>query len=246
MAKDNINGGGSQKPTKPKKVVPTSSGPAFTADERKRFGVSPTGAIDQRTASAIMKERRGVRLGGTTDADITGAEQSAYESTLKDLTSKTGGGAGAGYKSMLDALKKLSAMSQGTINTSMDALTQTLQKQSNRFADFQAQQAQTTPELASLLQSQGVSADPLQQFATAINAQNKDQATAFNNLAGTLSGINQTNQQGMISDVGQQRADLLNALQGNVFGTGARLMGKKSPDRNAIVQMILESLKNRA
>ena len=49
----------------------------------------------------------------------------------------------------------------------------------------------------------------------------------------------------MISDVGQQRADLLNALQGNIFGTGAKLMGSKAPNRNAVVQMILQSLKNR-
>lgn len=236
--------GGTTKPKK-KNVVPTSTGPAFTADERKRFGVSPTGAIDQRTASAIMNERRGTKLGGVSNDDITNAEQSSYDSTLKSLLPKAGGG-GANYKSMLDALQKLASMSQRGINQSMDTLTSTLQAQKNPFADFKAQQTETTPGLEQLLQSQGVSTDPLQQYASAINAQNTGQATAFQNVADTLSGLNTTNQQGMISDVGQQRADLLNQLQGSVFGTGAKLMGKKAPDRNAIIQMLLQSMKNRA
>lgn len=164
----------------------------------------------------------------------------------KDSINKPSGGGGANYKSMLGALQKLAAMSQQGINSSMDSLLGTLQAQKNPFENFQAAQTQTTPDFTKLLQSQGVSTDPLQQFASAINTQNAGQATAFQNLADTLSGFNVANQQGMISDVGQQRSDLLNALQGNVFGTGAKLMGKKAPDRNAIVQMLLQSLKNRA
>lgn len=162
-------------------------------------------------------------------------------------TASTGSGKGGSqYSGMLKALQQLSAMSQKGINSNMDSLTSTLQAQTNPFADFQAQQTQTTPGLEQLLQSQGVSTDPLQQYATAINAQNAGQATAFQNIANTLSGLNTANQQGMISDVGQQRSDLLNQLQGNVFGAGAALMGKKAPDRNAIIQMLLQSMKNRA
>lgn len=249
MAIDSTTGGGKStvKPKVPKRVVPTSTGPGFTESERKRFGVSPTGSIDQRTANAIMNERRGKSLGGLSDEGITNAEKSAYESTLAGFKPQSGGagGAGAGYGSMLDALRQLSSMSQQGINSSMDSLTKTLQAQTNPFADFQAQQTQTGPGLEQLLQSQGVSSDPLQQYASAVNAQNAGQATAFQNLANTLSGINATNQQGMISDVGQQRSDLMNQLQGNIFGAGAGLMGKKAPDRNAIVQMILQSMKNR-
>ena len=246
MAIESVTDEGSVKPKKKKNLVPTSTGPAFTEDERRRFGVSGTGGIDQRTAIAIMNERRGKKLGGIADSDITKAEQDAYNSTSSSLTPKTGAGGGAGYASMLKALQQLSAMSQQGINDSMDSLTKTLQAQTNPFANFQAQQTQTTPGLEQLLQSQGVATDPLQQYASAINAQNTGQADAFNNIAKTLSGLNTTNQQGMIADVGQQRSDLLNQLQGNVFGTGARLMGKKAPDRNAIIQMILQSMKNRA
>jgi hypothetical protein len=124
-------------------------------------------------------------------------------------------------------------------------LTRTLQAQTNPFANFQAQNTQTTPELATLLQSQGVQQDPLRQYAAAINAQNTGQATAFQNIADTLGGFNTANQQGMIADAGQQRSDLLNQLQGSVFGTGARLMGKQAPNRNAIVQMLLQAMGNR-
>lgn len=176
--------------------------------------------------------------GDTTDATTIG----------KKSQNKPGGaGSGsAGYKSMLDALKKLSEMSQGTINQSMNTLTERLQAQANPFANMQIANTQTTPDFANLLKSQGVPTDPLQQFAAAINTQNTGQADAFKNLAGTLSGFNQENQQGMISDVAQQRADLLNALQGNIFGTGSKLIGNKNVDRNAITQMLLAAMKNRA
>lgn len=175
--------------------------------------------------------------GDTTDATNIG----------RDSQNKPGkGGAGDKYNSMLDALKKLSEMSQGTINQSMNTLTERLQAQANPFANMQIANTQTTPDFANLLKSQGVSTDPLQQFAAAINTQNTGQADAFKNLAGTLSGFNQINQEGMISDVAQQRADLLNALQGNIFGTGSKLIGNKNVDRNAITQMLLAAMKNRA
>lgn len=150
------------------------------------------------------------------------------------------------YDNMMKALQQLSTMSQGTINTSMDDLTSRLQQQVNPFANFQAQNTQTTPELSQLLQSQGVSQDPLQQYASAINAQNSGQATAFNNLAGVLGGLNTGMQQQSLNDVAQQRAGLLNALQGNVFGAGANLMGEKKIPQSNIVQMLLAGLKNRA
>jgi hypothetical protein len=246
MATVNSTTGGD--PVKPKKnKVATSTGPAFTADERKRFGVSATGGIDQRTANAIMRERRGIAKGGTSNEDITKAEEDAYNSIMNEASAGSkGGGGGNPYGNMLQALQQLSKMSQGTINSSMDTLTQSLQQQANPFANFQAQQTQTTPELAQLLQSQGVSQDPLQQYAAAINAQNQGQATAYQNLANTMGTLNTQNQQGMVGDVGQQRADLMNQLQGNILGVGSKLIGSKGIDRNAIIQLLLAGMKNRA
>jgi hypothetical protein len=152
---------------------------------------------------------------------------------------KNGGAGGNSYKKMFEALQKLGNYSAGNINSSMDNLSSMLQKQTNPYAGFQAQNTQTTPDFAQLLQSQGVSQDPLQQFASAINTQNRGQADAFQNQANTMRDIYSANQTGTLGDVEAQRAQLMNSLQANTFGTGAALMGKKAPDRNAILQMIL-------
>jgi hypothetical protein len=184
------------------------------------------------------------RILGITDESAAMPTQDELNKLKEDPTKGRGKG-GSQYSNMLKALQQLSAMSQEGINSSMDSLTRTLQAQTNPFANFQAQNTQTTPELATLLQSQGVQQDPLRQYAAAINAQNTGQATAFQNIADTLGGFNTANQQGMIADAGQQRSDLLNQLQGSVFGTGARLMGKQAPNRNAIVQMLLQAMGNR-
>jgi hypothetical protein len=219
-----------------KKSVP------WTDDERERYGFSGD-YVDSRTANAILRERRARdKYGAPTDEEIDTAETNAYNA---GATTGAGSGKRGGdpYARLLATLRGLGDSAAGNINSSMDALTQTLQGQANPFADFKAQQTQTTPELSQLLQSQGVSQDPLQQFAAAINAQNQGQATAFQNQANTMRDIYGANQAGSISDVAQQRSDLMAQLQGNVFGTGAKLMGKQAPDRNAILQMILQSMK---
>ena len=168
---------------------------------------------------------------------------------IRDTTAPGRGGGGDGgnpYAKLLQALTGLGDYAAGNINSSMDALTSTLQAQANPFANFTAQQTQTTPELSQLLQSQGVSQDPLQQFATAINAQNQGQATAFQNQANIMRDIYGANQTGSIGDVSQQRASLLNQLQGNVLGSGAKLLGgtgKKALDSNTIAQMLLSAMK---
>lgn len=174
--------------------------------------------------------------GDTTEATDVGAGS----------TKGKGGKGGDPYASMLNALKRLSAMSQQNVNSSMDSLVQTLSGQKNPYAEYQAQNTSTTPELQQLLQSQGVNPNPMQDYAALVNAQNTGQANAFQNQANTMRDIFGANQVGGMADVAQQRADLLNQLQGNVFGTGAALMGKKAPDRNSIVQMLLAAMKNRA
>lgn len=218
----------------------------WTPEERAAFGVGKTGTIDQRTANAILQQRRATAKGGATNAEIKQREQDAYGRALASLNGTGGTGGTGGYKSMLDALKQLGDYSAQGVNNSMDQLLKTLGEQKNPYANFQAQNTTTTPELQQLLQSQGVNPDPLQQYATAINAQNTGQANAFQNQAMTNSNIYGANQMGAIEDTAAQRAQLLNSLQANTFGTGAALMGKKAPDRNSIVQMLLAAMKNRA
>ena len=206
---------------------PTTGGRNWGSIRAAEYGI-PTLAKYESTVSSQTP-------GDTTNASNVGANGS-----------KGKGKGGDPYASMLDALKRLSAMSQGNINSSMDSLVQTLSGQKNPYADYQAQSTPGNPMLAQLLQSQGIDQSPMQQFAAATNAQNVGQASAFQNQANTMRDIFGANQAGGMADVAQQRADLLNQLQGNVFGTGAALMGKKAPDRNSIVQMLLAAMKNRA
>ena len=159
-----------------------------------------------------------------------------------DAAAKAGGG-GDPYANLLKALTGLGDYAAGNINDSMNTLASTLQGQANPFANYQAQSTTTTPELAQLLQSQGVSQDPLQQYAAAINAQSTGQASAFQNQANIMRDIYGASQAGSIADVGQQRADLLNQLQGNVLGAGKSLLGKNPANRNQVLQMILEAMK---
>jgi hypothetical protein len=223
------------------KWVTTESTP-YTDSERKRYGFSGN-SVDQRTANEIRKERATKTAGGVTEEELAQAEQDEYD-RLMGLNNNSGGGGGAGYGGLLKSLRGLGNNAARGINSSMDELTRTLQSQANPYSNFQAQNTATTPALQQLLQSQGVSQDPLQQFATAINAQNTGQANAFQNQANTMRDMYTANQQGSINDVAAQRAQLLNSLQANTFGTGVALMGKSAPNRKAIMQMILEATKN--
>lgn len=227
-----------------------ASTPRYTG---ARIGTTGGGGSATRQAGQTPRNLKGAPT--STARGIMGLGPAPQMPTTKELAGIEGSGAsgqGKGgkapdpYASMLSALQKLSAQSQQSINQNMDTLTQTLQQQTNPYEDFVAQQTQTNPELTALLESQGVNANPLKDYATTINAQNEGQATAFQNLADTLKGIQTQNMQGMVTDAGQQRASLLNQLQGNIFGTGAKLMGKKNVDRNAIAKMLLASMSGKA
>jgi len=191
----------------------------------------------QNTARKIIGLGAAPRVPDVTELDAIRKKAAA------DAAAKGGGGGGDPYANLLKALAGLGDYAAGNINESMDALNKTLGAQTNPYANFQAQNTSTTPELAQLLQSQGVSQDPLQQYAAAINAQNTGQADAFKNQANIMAKIYGANQTGSIADVGQQRADLLNQLQGSVLGAGKSLLGKNPANRNQVLQMILEAMK---
>ena len=237
--------------------VNTAGRPAAPQSPRRGFGSAGTPGketpISSKDAPRYLKgapqntARRIIGLGPAPKIP-TVPELEAIRNKAAGPGPGTGGGGGGGdpYADLLKALTGLGDYAAGNINSSMDSLVSTLQAQKNPFADFKAQQTQTTPELSQLLQSQGVSQDPLQQFATAMNAQNQNQATAFQNQADIMSKIYGANQTGAISDVGQQRSDLIAQLQGNVLGSGAKLLGgkgKKALDSNTIARMILQAMK---
>jgi hypothetical protein len=236
----------------PKQPKPTVNVPKLSRIEPTRQTSStPTRSSTSSPSSLRAEEFRNPALA---EAEVRSPSRAPSNTTQQrnigagSTPSPNTGGSGGGnnYNEMLNALSKLSTMSQGTINTSMDDLANSLRQQVNPFQNFQAQQTATTPELSQLLAAQGVNKNPLEQFASAINAQNTGQATAFNNLAGMLGGINTQMRNQNVTDIEQRRAELLNSLQGNIFGAGQQLMGKDNIQQGNIVRMLLAGLGNRA
>lgn len=197
------------------------------------------------------------------------AEETGYNEAVKKLQeSITGAGAGAGaggpsaldrytqqlqgmltggtYRKPFEALQsQLQGMytNAGTqVNTAMDDLNTFLKGQTNPYAGLQAQATQVTPALSELLQSQGVSTNPLQQLAAVTQAQNTGQANAFNNLMSTLSGVQAAGQAGQLADVAQQRADLQNQLAQSNLGYGAQIAEQGTDRQKELMTMLLTAL----
>jgi hypothetical protein len=195
------------------------------------------------------------------------AESTGYNEAIKRLkdAAATKGGAGGGlsaldrytqqlqgmltsgtyrqpYDQLQTQLQGLYGQAGGQINTAMDNLDTFLKGQTNPYTDVKAQETQVTPTLNELLQSQGVSTNPLRQLAAVTQAQNAGQATAFNNLIGSLSGIYGANQAGQLGDVAQQRTDLQNQLSSSNLGYGAQLQQKGMDQQQNLMTMLLTAL----
>lgn len=157
------------------------------------------------------------------------------------------------YDELTNQLNTMGQQAEGTVGSSMDQLKTFLQGQANPYANFQAQQTQVSPALSSLLQSQGVSTDPLQQYAATVNAQNAGQTTAFQNLANTLRDVYGAQQAGALQDVETNRANLLSQLGASRMGMGTQinqqavtrrneLMNQATNQRSELMQLLLSAL----
>lgn len=244
---------------------------ALTSEERKRFGVGkgPVSSTEMARAQRAIKNKKETEAGGgtyVTGQDIFNAFTKGKKSAADSLGAGAGAGAGGSGPNALDRftrqlqamltggsygkpyddlqtnLANLNQQASGTINSSMDALKTALQGQANPYANFQAQSTQVSPELSQLLASQGVPTTPLEQMAAATQAQNTGQATAFQNLVGSLGTIYGANQAGQISDVDAQRANLQNMLAQQAQGMGAQLAEKKQGRQSELLTMLLSSL----
>jgi hypothetical protein len=131
---------------------------------------------------------------------------------------------------------------QTQINTAMDNLETMLKGQANPFANFQATRTQVNPDLNTLLQSQGVDSTPLQQYATAVNAQQGAQADAFTNMMGSLSGLYDAQQAGRLGDVALNRAQLQSGLAANQAGMGAAINQQALGQQNELLGLLLQAL----
>lgn len=146
------------------------------------------------------------------------------------------------FNNLESKLNELYGQAQPRISDAMTNLETTLKGMQNPYSGFQAQTTQVTPELSQLLQSQGVPTNPLQELAAVTAAQNAGQSTAFGNLASTLGNIYGANQQGMIQDVGAQRADLTNALEQSRLGFGSQIANQRMDQQSSLMKQLLDAI----
>ena len=244
--------------------TPGASGSYYAPGSNIRGGGSGRGGKAPITAAKVLKD---AGITPTEDDAAAKAGQAAYENALAALKTQaamgTGGGGGLSpmdrytqqlqhmlvsgsyrqpYDQLQTQLQGLYGQAGGQVNTAMDNLSSFLQGQTNPYAGVKAQETQVTPALSELLQSQGVSTNPLQQLAAVTQAQNAGQASAFNNLVGTLGSIYGANQAGQISDVGQQRADLQNQLNMANLSAGSQIQQQASGQQEKLITMLMNAL----
>ena len=168
---------------------------------------------------------------------------SALDRYTRQLQSMlTGGSYAQPYKDLETKLGELYGQARPQIDDAMTNLQTTLQGMQNPYSNFQAQTTQVTPELSQLLQSQGVSTNPLQEMAAATAAQNAGQSTAFGNLASTLGTIYGADQKSMAGDVATQRANLMNALEQSRLGFGAQIANQRMDQQSELMKQLLAAI----
>lgn len=211
-------------------------------------------------SSARAQEYRREMAG--TGYDEGQLENEAYEETMKELSNRNSrAGAGAGglgsyrkylekmmkssmrdYNNLISRLGQQANISRGTINSSMGNLSSLLQGQVNPYANFQTQQAPVNPQLQQLLASQDVSGSPVQDLASALNAQNQGQATAFSNLVNALGANWQQGQQGQLADVAAQQGQLQRGLDANQLALLLRLQQGNDSRQQQFMRLMLQAM----
>lgn len=188
--------------------------------------------------------------GGSAEAAKAKAELQKQRMLQRNLNRYGGLIAGmindGGYRSQQDALlgelQKQYSAATPTINTAVDALKAQISGQVNPYANIQAQQVQVTPQLQQLLESQGVSTSPLQEFASTLQAQNAGQAAAFNNLSQQLAGGYEAGRTGQLTGADAMRAQALAALEGARAGYGTQLESQAATARNDLLGLLLNAV----
>jgi hypothetical protein len=169
-------------------------------------------------------------------------KKSPLDLYTQQLQKLLGGGYRQPYDDLASKLGTMGTTAQTQINTAMDNLETMLKGQANPFANFQATRTQVSPDLNTLLQSQGVDSTPLQQYATAVNAQQGAQADAFTNMMGSLSGLYDAQQAGRLGDVALNRAQLQSGLAANQAGLGAAVNQQALGQRNELMSLLLQAI----
>lgn len=155
---------------------------------------------------------------------------------------------GANQEDLLSRLRIAGGQAEGQIGSAMDQLKSYLtQNQVNPYANFQVAGAPTgeaaiTPQMRDLLATQGVSAQPLEQFAQATGQQNQAQADAFGNIARIMAATTAQANAGRLADVEAQRAGALSGLAGN---RAAAEYGVRQQTQDLLNQLASEDLQRK-
>lgn len=132
--------------------------------------------------------------------------------------------------------------SSPVVNASIDALRSQISGMQNPYENIQVQTAQASPQLQQLLESQGVSATPLQEFGAALQAQNQGQAAAFGNLAQQLASGFEQSRGTQLTGAESQRAALLSALENARNTYASQLESQAMQRRQGIEQLLLDAI----
>ena len=211
----------------------------------KVSGVGYKQTFKERTTTPMMGGRMFYRpstvtpqeMGILSDAEVQ-RRADQLEQTNKIVAAAK---AKSAQQQLMDAFTKMYDTGAGQINSAYDNLSAALSKQVNPYAEMKPETVQATPQLNELLKSQGVSTTPLEQLAAVTQAQNSGQAAAYKNLIdslGTMWNAGQTQQQQNIDTL---RNQALQALTGNAFAYGGKMLAKdkkKTIDQSALIQLI--------
>ena len=150
--------------------------------------------------------------------DLMGKLSGLYGTAQSDLTTNKDTSL-ADLKTMYDTqgttLAGMNTTAGTDITNSMNSLETMLKAQANPYANLQAQNVDSSGQLSSFLQGQGVSDQATQDYAQVLNAQNAGSAGAFNNLANVMRSMAGANQQGALGDVATQRTNFTTQLANN-------------------------------
>jgi hypothetical protein len=128
------------------------------------------------------------------------------------------------------------------IQGAYNSLISQIQQQQNPYANITGQATAVTPQLQQLLEGQGVSTQPLQEFASTLQAQNQGQADAFTNLARAMSTIQQSGQQSAMNAAQAQQANLLSALENARLGYGAQIASQGQQRQQQLLETLLSAI----
>jgi hypothetical protein len=230
---DELLGLGADSPT-------TASGDLYTGEE-----VSP---VDMSRFFSSFLGSGGGGGGGMTakeqfELEQAKASQRALNRYARNLQNVLDTGSyRTGQDELLNLLSQQYGASTPVINTAVDALKAQIAGQVNPYANIQAEATQVTPQLQQLLESQGVSTTPLQEFATTLQSQSEGQAAAFNNLAQQLAAGFEGSRTGQMTGAESQRAALLGALENARNLYSSQIESQALQRRQNIEQLLLDAI----